>query len=548
MGLIEIVLAGLLLNSTNPNLDSLDDSNSPDSTALIISEGLSKYRLQLRQLANELKNENLIVATLSNEKLSGSRIDRNKRRYGTGIAFELLDILQKKFGFNYTVIVPRKNIWGSEDGGVLTLLKNKEADLSVAFLPVLSQYTDSISYSPSLDTGRWLVLMKRPKESATGEGLLAPFTLPVWLLILVSLFIVGPIIYCLIHLQTKLCKTNDRDFSLPACVWFVYGALLKQGSTLNPISDSARLLFATWWIFITILTAFYTANLTAFLTLSKFTLPITKATDIGKKHLPWVTTKGNALEDTGYMNNRTLGYPRHYLNFTDNYILGEYVNKRSLMFIRETPIIQHTMYDDYKRKVRAGIDEEKRCTYVITTFDVMKMPRAFAYAKNFKYKVLFDKTILHLVEAGIIKYKLLKDLPDTQICPLDLGSKERRLRNSDLIMTYMIVGGGFILALIAFFTELFIRRVIRRNKHQQQRFDNNNNELLKSNRNLLKKKLISPPPPGYYTFFNPTLYNQNVRKKMINGREYWVYEGGNDDRKTMIPLRTPSALLFQFTN
>lgn len=58
--------------------------------------------------------------------------------------------------------------------------------------------------------------------------------------------------------------------------------------------DSARLIFATWWIFITILTAFYTANLTAFLTLSQFTLPIHTPGDIQK--YSWVTRKGNAIE------------------------------------------------------------------------------------------------------------------------------------------------------------------------------------------------------------------------------------------------------------
>lgn len=61
--------------------------------------------------------------------------------------------------------------------------------------------------------------------------------------------------------------------------------------------DSSRLLFATWWIFITILTAFYTANLTAFLTLSQFTLPISKPEDIGTKKYSWVSQKNGAIEE-----------------------------------------------------------------------------------------------------------------------------------------------------------------------------------------------------------------------------------------------------------
>lgn len=49
-------------------------------------------------------------------------------------------------------------------------------------------------------------------------------------------------------------------------------------------------------MFITILTSFYTANLTAFLTLSKFTLPINSADDILKKEKTFVTTRGGGVE------------------------------------------------------------------------------------------------------------------------------------------------------------------------------------------------------------------------------------------------------------
>jgi len=60
-------------------------------------------------------------------------------------------------------------------------------------------------------------------------------------------------------------------------------------------ADSTRLLFATWWIFILILTSFYTANLTAFLTKPQFTLPIKSLHDIAHKNYHWVAYKGRTL-------------------------------------------------------------------------------------------------------------------------------------------------------------------------------------------------------------------------------------------------------------
>lgn len=62
------------------------------------------------------------------------------------------------------------------------------------------------------------------------------------------------------------------------------------------IKDSTRMLFASWWIFITILTSFYTANLTAFLTLSRFTLPINTWDDLYQLQKPFVSPKGGCVE------------------------------------------------------------------------------------------------------------------------------------------------------------------------------------------------------------------------------------------------------------
>lgn len=63
-----------------------------------------------------------------------------------------------------------------------------------------------------------------------------------------------------------------------------------------PITDSTRILFATWWIFILILTSFYTANLTAFLTKPQFTLPINNLQDIVRKGYQWITYKGRTID------------------------------------------------------------------------------------------------------------------------------------------------------------------------------------------------------------------------------------------------------------
>lgn len=47
--------------------------------------------------------------------------------------------------------------------------------MAAAFIPVLPGLDDVIKWGIELTQFQYVVLMKRPKESTTGSGLLAPF-------------------------------------------------------------------------------------------------------------------------------------------------------------------------------------------------------------------------------------------------------------------------------------------------------------------------------------------------------------------------------------
>lgn len=97
-----------------------------------------------------------------------------------------------------------------------------------------SELINSINYrhvlfSAALDEGEWKIIMTRPQESASGAGLLAPFHEIVWYLILVSLIVVGPVIYSLLVLYKRFTKDPDQQFyNLHKCVWFVYGEKIDK--------------------------------------------------------------------------------------------------------------------------------------------------------------------------------------------------------------------------------------------------------------------------------------------------------------------------------
>lgn len=136
---------------------------------------------------------------------------------------------------------------------------------------------------------------------------------------------------------------------------------------------------------------------------------------------------------------------------------------------------------------------------------------------------------------------------------MNLGNKERQLRNSDLLMTYMIVGGGLIISSIVFLIEIIIEKMKQRKKPRRHHHPNLHRpptkvlDLHSHNLDAGLKKFVTPPP-AYNSLFNPpmSVNNNGYKKKNINGREYWV--STDHGHSTLIPYRTPSALLFQFTN
>ncbi|XP_044731290.1 glutamate receptor 4 [Chrysoperla carnea] len=546
----------LFLSAICANDSNCDFSSIPMPEEYYFS-GLNNTVERYEELERSLKGQTIKVVTFQNSPLNNYEVDENGNYRGGGIAFTFLDLLSKKFEFNYTIMIPTDKVLGNEKKGVFGALASGEADVAAAFLPILPWIRgDVIDYSSQLDVGEWMVLLKRPSESATGSGLLAPFDYKVWILIFISLVMVGPVIYCIIVMRNKLCPGDEKNkiFSLPSCIWFVYGALLKQGSTLSPASDSSRMLFATWWIFITILTAFYTANLTAFLTLSKFTLPIEKPEDIALKKYPWVAQEGHAIE--ALVNEGSLlsflqkSNKGKFVSENDAMIIKNFVDK-GFMFLRDKPAVEHIMYDDYLNKTREDIDEDKRCTYVLTTWPIVKLPRAFGFRKNFEWTPLFDAVLKKLVESGIVKYKLRDNLPNTVICPQDLGEKGKKLHNSDLLKTYEVVGVGFAISIVVFVVEFLFRRCMS----LKSTFKLNSSSLMGNRDSVLKSKettnkFFVPPPPSYHTLFQPysnsSMYPPDGKKKIINGRDYWVIKATNGDTR-LIPVRTPSALLFQYT-
>lgn len=78
-------------------------------------------------------------------------------------------------------------------------------------------------------------------------------------------------------------------------------------------------------------------------------------------------------------------------NYNDTANLIDYVEKQNYVFVKQRPGIDHLIYSDYqRRKEFKNFDERGHCPFAISKTPFLKRKRAFAYSKNFAYRLLFD--------------------------------------------------------------------------------------------------------------------------------------------------------------
>ncbi|XP_064637826.1 glutamate receptor ionotropic, kainate 2-like isoform X2 [Lineus longissimus] len=158
---------------------------------------------------------------------------------------------------------------------VVTIIR---ADMAVASLTINVQREQAVDFSkPFMNLGI-SILMKKPETEPSFFQFTEPLSVVVWVLVFVAFFVVSVVLFIL----DKICPAQDVNvrFDMKESLWFSYGALVQAGTETLPRTLCGRILTSSWWFFSLILISSYTANLAAFLTVSKINSPIKGVTDL----------------------------------------------------------------------------------------------------------------------------------------------------------------------------------------------------------------------------------------------------------------------------
>lgn len=222
---------------------------------------------------------------------------RPKKYYG--LCIELLEEISQMMEFNYTLYTVPDGKFGNMDeegnwNGVIRELIDKKADIGWGSISVMSERENVVDFTvPYHELVGITILMKKSRANESLFQFLAVLDSEVWLCILVAFLFTSFLIWAFDRWSPYSYQNNRenikdkeeiREFDLKESFWFCMTSLTPQGGGQVPRNLSGLLVAASWWIFGFIIIASYTANLSAFLTVSRMEIPIESLDDLAKQY------------------------------------------------------------------------------------------------------------------------------------------------------------------------------------------------------------------------------------------------------------------------
>ncbi|KAF5280668.1 hypothetical protein FQA39_LY05316 [Lamprigera yunnana] len=203
-----------------------------------------------------------------------------------GFSIDLIKELAKLEGFKYNFVRNEDDLNGSYNStsgkwnGMMNDILTGKGDLAIGDLTITKERQNFVDFTePFMSLGVQILYRKPTTSSPSFFSFAAPFTSDVWILILVTIFLMC----CMLYITARLCPSEwvnpypcvetpkylENNYNFGNCVFLIIANLMQEGADYGPRGLSTRILTSFWSFFILIMISTYTANMAAFLTAEK---------------------------------------------------------------------------------------------------------------------------------------------------------------------------------------------------------------------------------------------------------------------------------------
>ncbi|XP_058666517.1 glutamate receptor ionotropic, delta-1 isoform X3 [Ammospiza caudacuta] len=416
--------------------------------------------LQERRLGNDLQGVTLKVVTVLEEPfvMVAENILGQPKRY-KGFSIDVLDALAKNLGFKYEIYQAPDGKYGhqlqnSSWNGMIGELINKRADLAISAITITPERESVVDFSKRYMDYSVGILIKKPEEKINIFSLFAPFDFAVWACIAAAIPIVGVLIFVLHRIQAVRAQgaaqpSPSVSSTLHSAIWVVYGAFVQQGGESTVNSVAMRIVMGSWWLFTLIVCSSYTANLAAFLTVSRMDNPIRTFQDLSKQmDISYGTVRDSAVyeyfkakgtnpleQDNTFAELwRTISKNNGADNCVSNPSEGiRKAKKGNYAFLWDVTVVEYAALTD---------DE---CSVTVIGNSISSKGYGIALQHGSPYRDLFSQRILELQESGDLDVLKQKWWPRMGRC--DLNSHTNAQTDGKALKLHSFAGVFCILAI-----------------------------------------------------------------------------------------------------
>ncbi|XP_065602855.1 glutamate receptor ionotropic, delta-1 isoform X2 [Cyrtonyx montezumae] len=416
--------------------------------------------LQERRLGSDLQGLTLKVVTVLEEPfvMVAENILGQPKRY-KGFSIDVLDALAKNLGFKYEIYQAPDGKYGQQlqNGswnGMIGELINKRADLAISAITITPERESVVDFSKRYMDYSVGILIKKPEEKINIFSLFAPFDFAVWACIAAAIPIVGVLIFVLNRIQAVRAQNASQpspsaSSTLHSAIWVVYGAFVQQGGESTVNSVAMRIVMGSWWLFTLIVCSSYTANLAAFLTVSRMDNPIRTFQDLSKQmDISYGTVRDSAVyeyfkakgtnpleQDNTFAELwRTISKNNGMDNCVSNPSEGiRKAKKGNYAFLWDVTVVEYAALTD---------DE---CSVTVIGNSISSKGYGIALQHGSPYRDLFSQRILELQESGDLDVLKQKWWPRMGRC--DLNSHTNAQTDGKALKLHSFAGVFCILAI-----------------------------------------------------------------------------------------------------